>query len=125
MAYLVVLVVDQPDHCPAVLDRWEEAGAAGVTILESTGIGRLRQHGARDDFSLMPSLMELLRAKEIRHRTLFSVVENKQRAQRLIDAAEEVLGDLDQPNTGFLFLVAVEHVLGLKGSWRDSAGEEG
>ena len=39
MRYLVVFVLDNPDRCQDVLNSWEEAGAKGITILESTGIG--------------------------------------------------------------------------------------
>ncbi len=58
MNYLVVLIVDDPDHCPAILNAWEEAGVSGVTILESSGLGRLRQGGLMDDLPLMPSLSD-------------------------------------------------------------------
>ena len=39
MSYLVVLIVDDPDDCPSILDAWEAAGVSGVTILESSGLG--------------------------------------------------------------------------------------
>ena len=42
MAFLVVLIVDDVDKCRPILDAWEAAGAGGVTILESSGIGRVR-----------------------------------------------------------------------------------
>ena len=45
MGYLVVFVLDNPDRCQDVLDSWENVGAKGITILESTGIGRVRQVG--------------------------------------------------------------------------------
>ena len=33
MNYMVVLIVDDIEQCPAVLDAWEEEGVSGVTIL--------------------------------------------------------------------------------------------
>ena len=39
MSYLVVFVLDSLDLFQDVLDAWENAGAKGITILESTGIG--------------------------------------------------------------------------------------
>ena len=48
MSYMVVLVVDDVEQCPAVLDAWEEIGVSGVTILASTGLGRVRKAGLRE-----------------------------------------------------------------------------
>ncbi len=70
MSYLVVFVLDNPDRCQDVLDAWEEAGANGITILESTGIGRVRQAGYRDDLPLMPSLSDLFKSTETHNRTI-------------------------------------------------------
>ena len=78
MAYLVVLVIDNLDHCHPVLDAWEEVGVTGVTILESSGIGRARRAGLRrDDYPLMLSLTDILQSKERHHRTVFSVVDTE------------------------------------------------
>jgi hypothetical protein len=62
MAHLVVFVLDNLEQCSAVLEAWEEAGALGVTILESTGLRRLRGV-MRDDLPLLPSLRDLLVAR--------------------------------------------------------------
>lgn len=47
MAHLLVFVLDNLEQCPAILEAWEEAGVSGVTILEGSGLGRLR--GAMQD----------------------------------------------------------------------------
>ncbi len=47
MANLVVFVLDNIEQCSDVLDAWEQAGVSGVTIFESTGLGRLRSALAR------------------------------------------------------------------------------
>ncbi|MGD8398844.1 MAG: hypothetical protein PVG11_08305 [Anaerolineae bacterium] len=112
MAHLLVLVLDNIEQCPDVLDAWEEAGVPGVTILESTGLNRVRE-GIRDDYPLMPSLRSLLVGQETHHRTLFSVVEDEAILERAIAATERVVGDLSQPYTGLLFVVPVSRVLGL------------
>jgi nitrogen regulatory protein PII len=115
MAYLVVLVIDNVDHCPSVLDAWEEAGVTGVTILESSGIGRARRAGLRrDDYPLMLSLHDILQSKERHHRTVFSVVDTEEQVQTLAKAAESVMGDFDQPHTGMMFVVELHQVFGLE-----------
>ena len=117
MAYLVVLVLDDPDQCSPILDAWEAAGAKGITIIESSGLGRVRKAGIRDDLPLMPSLRDLLQSREKSNRTLFSVVENEEHALALAEAAKSIIGDLNRPNTGLLFIASLLHVFGLQKNW--------
>jgi len=113
MAHLVVLVLDNLEQCSAILEAWEEAGVPGATILESTGLRRLRGV-LRDDLPLLPSLRDLLASQELRHRTLFTVVEDEATVQRIIAATERIIGDFTRDNTGLLFVVPVSRVLGLE-----------
>jgi hypothetical protein len=95
------------------LDAWEAAGAKGITILESTGIGRVRQGGVRDDLPLMPSLSDLFKSAETHNRTLFSVVSDLDLAHTLVEAAQNTVGSLEKPNSGLLFIAPLVEVYGL------------
>ncbi len=123
MSYLVILVVDNPENVPAILDSWEQAGVPGVTILNSSGLGRLRRHALREDISIMPSLEDLLARDEVRHRTLLSAVDDRQLVDRMIAAAQEVIGNLEDPHTGVLFVVPVLEIHGL-GKHRGDRSQE-
>ena len=114
MPHLVVFVLDNPDRCKEVLDAWEAAGAPGVTILDSSGLGRVRRAGLRDDLPLMPSLSDLFRSEESRHRTLFSVLQDESQAEAIARATQALIGDLDEEHTGLLFVVPVSQVYGLR-----------
>ncbi len=114
--YLVVLIVDNPDQCPDILHAWEGAGVSGVTILNSSGLGRIRRGGLREDMPLFPSLSEILEGEEIQHRTLLSVVEDEAMVDEMIRLAQDIIGNLNQPHTGFLFVVPVLRAYGLH--WR-------
>jgi nitrogen regulatory protein P-II 1 len=113
MTHLLVLVLDNLEQCPDVLEAWESAGVAGITILESTGLARIRQ-GIRDDYPLVPSLRSLLAGRETHHRTLFSVIQDEAVLQEAIAATQRAIGDLSKPHSGLLFVVPVSQVLGLK-----------
>jgi nitrogen regulatory protein PII len=113
MAYWVVLVLDDPDRTRDVLDAWEAAGAPGVTILDSSGLGRVRRAGIRDDVPLMPSLSDLFRRQEDHHRTLFSVVKEQSQVDAIAEATQAVIGELDRGHTGLLFVIPVSQVYGL------------
>lgn len=113
MAYLVVLVLDDPDRSDALLTAWEQAGARGVTILESSGIGRARNAALKEEMPLMPSLRNLMRGREEHHRTFFSVVESEAQVEALAAAAQQVAGDFSQPHSGLLFALPLSQVYGL------------
>ena len=114
MYYLVTLIIDDINRAPEVLDAWEHAGVGGITIIESTGLGRLHAGQAyRDDLPLMPSLRALLQTREEHHRTIFSIVEGEDTVTALIDSTQAVLGQLSDPNTGILFALPLSHVVGV------------
>lgn len=114
MHFMVMLVLDDIDRCPLVFDAWEKAGTRGITILESTGLGRVRRAlGMRNDLPLMPTLRTLLHSREERHRTLISVVESEEMVDRLIEATEAITGDLCEPNRGVLFVLPVVRAVGV------------
>ncbi len=113
MTHLLVFVLDNLEQCSDILDAWKEAGAPGVTILESTGLGRLRD-AMWDDLPLLPSLRDLLSSRELHHRTLFTVIEDEATLERIIAATERIIGDFTRYHTGLLFVVPVERVLGLE-----------
>ena len=113
MAHLLVCVLNNLEQCPDILDAWEAAGAPGVTILESTGLGRVRS-AVRDDLPLLPSLRDFLASQELHHRTIFTVIEDEATLERIIAATEQVIGDLSRHHTGLLFVVPVSRVLGLE-----------
>jgi len=113
MSYLVVLIVNNIDKCPDILDAWEEAGVLGVTIFPSTGLGRVRRAGLRDDLPLMPSLEDLFSGEEEQSRTFMSVVDSQEIVDKMVAIAQQILGNLENPHTGFLFVLPVIQTLGM------------
>lgn len=112
--FMIMLILNNADQCQEVLDAWDTAGAAGVTVLPSTGLGRIRAHqGLKDDLPLMPSLEDFFQQDENLHRTLISVVQERSIVDRIIRATQEILGDLNQPNTGILVVLPVLEAYGL------------
>lgn len=115
MHQMVLLVLDDVNHCSPVLDAWEAAGVSGITILDSTGLGRVRAANSfRDDFPLMPSISNLMKSREERHRTMFTVVESDDMVDKLISITQKITGDLQSPNQGVLFVLPVSRAIGLR-----------
>lgn len=111
--YLIVLIINDPYFCTDLLKAWRIAGVPGATILESRGLGRALK-GARDDIPLMPSMEDLVHKDELRHRTIFSVVQDKETIARVREVTENIIGPFEDDNTGFFFVVPVLEAFGLR-----------
>jgi nitrogen regulatory protein P-II 1 len=113
MYYMIFFVLDDANRTEEILEAWNEVGIPGATVLESTGMGRLIDAGLRDDTPLMPSLRDFFRSSGSHNRTLFSIIEDKDKVPDILKATEEVIGDLSKPNTGVLFVLPVAEAYGL------------
>jgi hypothetical protein len=111
--YQFWLVLDNPALLNDVLEAWSDVGVRGVTILESTGVHRVRSRASAQDVPFMLGFSRLLRTDQVGHNTLFAVVPDMVVIERLVAATEEIVGDLTQPNTGVLFAVPVAAAWGL------------
>jgi hypothetical protein len=106
--YMIMLVLDNPDLLEEVLNAWEKAGIRGATIVESTGIQRLRRENVP-----MRYLFQTPQLIEKGHLTLFVIVEGQQMVQDCLDATEHIVTDLDGPNTGVFAAWPLAFVRGL------------
>ena len=61
----------------------------------------------------MPSLHDLFENEEVQHRTLLSVVDSQDMVDKMVAIAQQVIGNLEEPHTGFLFVVPVIQTYGL------------
>ncbi|PID87245.1 MAG: hypothetical protein CSA11_04220 [Chloroflexi bacterium] len=114
MHQMVLLVLDDVNNCTPVLDAWEATGVSGITILDSTGMGRVRAASSyRDDFPLMPSISNLMKSREERHRTIFTVVDTDEMVDKLVQVTQEITGSLEAPNKGVIFVLPVSRAIGL------------
>jgi len=107
------LVLDNPALLNGVLEAWSEVGVRGITILESTGVHRVRSKTSRQDAPFMLGFSRLLRTDQVGHYTLFAVVPNMEVVEKLVAATEQIVGDLSQPNTGVLFATPLVAAWGL------------
>jgi nitrogen regulatory protein PII len=112
---MILFVLNDPAKMRYLLNAWKEAGAGGATVLFSTGMGRIHQSAAlREDIPLMPSLSDFYGSDEELSRTLFTIVKDDETVTNIIAATRAVVGDLDQPDTGLLVILPVEHTEGLE-----------
>jgi nitrogen regulatory protein PII len=121
--HMIMFVLNDPDKLDEILDAWHEAGIDGATIVESTGIYRRRPHliGARYTFGFPP----LFESSETGNYTLFTIVSDEGLIERCIRVTEEIVGDLDIPNSGVLAVWPLSHAKGhAKGTRHNQSGQE-
>ena len=120
MANLLVLILDNVEQFPEILEAWETAGVPGVTVLDSAGSRKFIEHANRDDLPLMPSLRALVSGDEAHNRTLFTVIEDEAVLERAVQVAQKIVGDFMQPHTGIMFVVPIGRTWGVPKAKRKS-----
>lgn len=115
--YMIVCVIDQPEHLNPVLAAWRANGISGVTILESTGLHRLAE------LPHVPMRYAFGSASAERGNiTIFTVVENEEMIQQCLELTESVIGDLSNANTGIFVSWPLGFTKGVTGKKPHSTG---
>ena len=113
--YFVLFILHNTDLLKDLINAWQNEGVRGATVLFSTGLGRLQQkQGARDDIPLMPSLDDFYEMPEMFSRTIFTLVEDQAVVDRLLQATQQVVGDLDNFDTGVFLVLPVLQAYGFE-----------
>lgn len=111
MAHLLVVILEDMERLPKLLQAWKRIGVPGVTLLHSVGGYRAETWLARLGLA---GLSRLLERGEVRQRTLLSLIDDEELLERAIAEADEVVEGFDRPHSGILFVVPVTKALGLK-----------
>ena len=93
--FMIMCVLDDNSHLDEILSAWTDLGVSGTTIVDSTGLHRrhLKHIPMRYTYGGTS-------AEETGNSTLFAIVESQAMVQSCVDAVEQAVGDLDQPDTG-------------------------
>ena len=113
MNQMIIFVLNDLDKSADLLEAWEAAGARGITCINTTGLGNIRNTAEISDLPFYLSLADILKSKQHHHCTFFTVVDSDNLLEKLVQAAQDVTGGLDAPNTGILFTIPVSSVYGL------------
>lgn len=110
--HMLVFVLDDPNRLDEVLDAWDQVGVSGVTVIESTGLSRIRQAKLAGQ-AFMAGINRMIQADQEGHYTLFTVVKGEQKVRECLAAAEKIMGDLREPGTGIIASWPVSIVKGV------------
>lgn len=107
---IVFLVLNKVECLEELLLQLAEAGVRGGTIIDSTGMARVL--GDAEDFNILGSLRQLLDPSREESKTLFFVLREEQ-VRIVRNIIDEVIGGLDQPDTGIMFGMPLSFVEGI------------
>ena len=118
---LIILITSNIESGLEVANRWQEAGAPGITIIKSVGLYSLQQKIKKGTMevplhmaSSMTSMMAyMLGEMEHTNHVLLSVVP-AELIPKLLEEAKGVMGDLLQPNNGVAFVVPLDEAIGVR-----------
>jgi CBS domain-containing protein len=116
---LLVIILDDLDRLPDLLEALRNAGVSGSTLLDS--IGGYRASNWLDEIGLS-GIRKMFGTAELKRRTLLAVVESD-KLDGAIAAAEQAVGGFGRPNSGILFTVPVNRAIGLQKRHRSEESE--
>lgn len=96
--HMIIFVLDNLDLLDDVLAAWAGVGVSGITIVESSGFHRRRASVPGAHFvGVVPALLDEVEKSSY---TLFAAVAGEEQVAACSAAAEQIVGDLSEPNTG-------------------------
>jgi hypothetical protein len=119
--YMVMFILDDPDKLDTVLEAWHNIGVSGVTIAETSSF--FRRQGDHLGARYLFGFSRVVHQTEEGHYALLTVVPNEATVQKCIEAAESIVGDLDEPNTGILSAWPLPIVKGVPNHLLDPNGK--
>jgi CBS domain-containing protein len=111
MPQCLIVILHKTDKLAELLDTWQAIGVPGVTMFEGVGGFRANQRLKKGGFR--SSWGHLFKFDELHSKTLIAVIDGDDLLERAIAEAERLVGDFDDPNTGLLFTLQVNKVIGL------------
>lgn len=102
----LIVVLNRVDKLDSILRTLVRNGITGGTILESTGMNHAVVQND-DDVSHFGALRRYLNPRRADSKTMFFVGTEKE-ILKIKKIILEVLGDLDEPDVGFMFEVPTE-----------------
>ncbi len=106
--YMVLVVIDDPSRLDKVLEGLKAGGITGATLIESTGL-----HRKQKKHIPMPYLYSGDEPGEVDNLTLFTVVPDRKTAEKCLTIIENIVGDLNNPNTGIFAAWELDLVKGI------------
>ncbi len=107
--HLLVLILNQAHLLDDILEEFLNLDVRGATILDSVGMGRtIEQH-----IPIFAGLRTIFESGRPSNKTIFTVIEDDEKLQRVVDMLRNKLDDFKISGTGLVFVVPLSEVHGI------------
>ena len=106
---LLILILNKVEKLEEVLEGFIEIGISGATVIDSVGMG----HIISEEVPIFAGLRFMFAGAKPHNKTILSVIKEEKEVP-VVRLLEKILGDLNKPGTGILFMIPVDRVEGLK-----------
>jgi hypothetical protein len=110
--FLLVIHLDKTDVIPELLEVFTANDISGCTIFNSKGVGHT--HFVESDAPLIASLKRLMGSDTQYNKTIFSVIEGKERLEKTMLGIENTVKDFCEPDIGLMYAMPLLHVRGYR-----------
>ncbi len=117
---LLILITSKIEDSLEIGMAWENAGAPGVTVVQSHGLYDLSEKTKRGTVelprhvsSMAGAMAHVIRQMEFNNHTILSVVPEA-KVDELVKIATDQLGDLNQPDSGIIMVIDLEQAIGVR-----------
>lgn len=108
---LLVIILNNTQKFEDLLLELTNNGIRGGTIIDTTGMARTLA-SAYDDIPLFGTLKHMLNEDKPINKTLFMVLP-EEKVSIAMDCVRNVVPDIEEENTGIMFTVPVDQIVGL------------
>ncbi len=110
--YVLFVVLNQPEHLGEIIRKLKVVGIHSATIIDSVGTAQLSKSMSRE-IPFIGSLMRNFDEIGDNNKTMFTVVDSKEQAVKIMDEIEKICGgDMSKPGTGIMFTIPIDMARG-------------
>ena len=109
---LLVMILNKVDKLDDLLEALTNTHIRGATILDSNGMAHTLFKNPNKG-AVLGSIRDLINPDHEESKTILMVLRDDQ-IKVVEQVADQVLGSLDNPDTGFIFTVPVDYIRGIE-----------
>ena len=108
---LVVIVLNKTECLEELLEEFARRSLQGATILESRGM--MQELSDEPEMEFLFSLRHILNPNHRENRTIFMAA-SESKVPIIVDVVNQVTGGLDKGDTGILFTLPIDSLIGFE-----------
>lgn len=106
---ILFIVLNEVDYLEDILDMFLSEGVKGATVLDSQGLGQ----ALPETIPMFGSIRYMMDGARPYNKTIFSLIEDNSKLERVIKGVYKIVTDLDEPGVGMMFTIPVKEVHGM------------